>query len=62
MKLNLLPLNSDRVSVAISLWAAEMPADATRHFMCLEAIITTLNSLLNAVTDIICQAVDCNNN
>ena|GEM_PF-2487879 len=44
-KLYLQPLNSDRASIAISLWAAEMPAHATIKFMYLEATIPLLNSL-----------------
>jgi len=43
-KLYLQPLNSDRAGIAISLWAVEMPAHATRTFMCLEAKILLLNS------------------
>ena len=43
-KLYLQPLNSDRAGIAISLLAAEMPARATRKFMCLEARILLLNS------------------
>ena len=35
---------SDRAGIAISLWAVEMPAHATRTFMCLESKILLLNS------------------
>jgi len=43
-KLYLQPLNSDRAGIAISLWAAEMPAHATIKFMCLAARMLLLNS------------------
>ena len=54
-KLYLQPLNSDRAGIAISLWAAEMPARATIKFMCLEARIPLLNSLCIAVYNIFCN-------
>ena len=44
-KLYLQLSSSDRAGIAISLWAAEMPARATIKFICLEAIIPLLNSL-----------------
>jgi hypothetical protein len=52
-KLYLQPLISDLAGIAISLWAAEMPAYATRKFMCLEARIPILNSLWRSVTNIL---------
>jgi hypothetical protein len=52
-KLYLQPLNSDRAGIAISLWAAEMPAHATRKFMCLEARILLLNSLWSSLINIL---------
>ncbi|MEP6486499.1 hypothetical protein NDI51_04565 [Microcoleus vaginatus GB1-A3] len=42
-------MNCDRASIAISQKATEMPAHATRQFMCLEAKSRILSSLLLAV-------------
>ncbi|MEG4107304.1 hypothetical protein [Microcoleus sp. S13_C5] len=61
-KINLQPLNCDLASMAISLWAAEMPAHAARQFMCLEAISPILSSLLLAVPPISLNAGDRTNN
>ncbi|MEG4110550.1 MULTISPECIES: hypothetical protein [unclassified Microcoleus] len=38
--------------MAISLWAAEMPADTARQFMCLDARSPSITSLLLALPDI----------
>ena len=55
-KLYLQPSISERAGIAISLWAAEMPARATIKFLCLEARIPLLNSLWLAVYNILCNA------
>ncbi|MEG4806963.1 hypothetical protein QUA82_07855 [Microcoleus sp. F8-D3] len=52
MKIYLQPLNCDRASIAINLWAAEMPAQTARQFMCLEARSPILSSLSIAVPPI----------
>ncbi|WP_333363653.1 hypothetical protein [Microcoleus sp. N3A4] len=55
-------MNCDRAGIAISLWAAEMPAHATRQFICLEASSPLLNSLSLAVQDISLNEGDRTNN
>ncbi|MEG4420375.1 hypothetical protein QUA70_17575 [Microcoleus sp. LAD1_D5] len=55
-------MKCDRASIAISLWAAEMPAHAARQFMCLEARSPLLSSLLLALPPISLNAGDRTNN
>ncbi|MEG4118289.1 hypothetical protein QUA43_12530 [Microcoleus sp. N9_B4] len=55
-------MNCDRASIAISPKAAEIPAHAARQFMCLEARIPILSSLLLAVPPLSLNGGDRTNN